>query len=71
VIHDRGKYVGGPMDLKDYVEFLSSDDIRLKGTRVGIEIVLDDYRNNNAIRPFVWLISGGDAGIIKMSETRM
>ena len=38
------------MDLKDYVEFLSSDDIRLKGTRVGIEIVLDDYRNNNAIR---------------------
>jgi hypothetical protein len=28
------------MDLKDYFEFLSPDDIRLKGTRVGIEIVL-------------------------------
>jgi uncharacterized protein (DUF433 family) len=33
------------MDLKAYFEFLSPDDIRLKGTRVGIEIVLDDYLN--------------------------
>lgn len=31
------------MDLKDYFEFLSPDDIRIKGTRVGIETVLDDY----------------------------
>src|SRR5260370_32467069 len=32
-----------PMQLEDYFEFLSEDDIRLKGTRVGIETVLYDY----------------------------
>jgi uncharacterized protein (DUF433 family) len=31
------------MELQDYFAFLDADDIRLKGTRVGIEIVLDDY----------------------------
>jgi uncharacterized protein (DUF433 family) len=31
------------MQLEDYFEFLSPDDIRLKGTRVGIETVLNDY----------------------------
>ncbi len=31
------------MKLEDYFEFLSEDDIRIKGTRVGIETVLDDY----------------------------
>ncbi len=31
------------MELESYFEFLSEDDIRLKGTRVGIETVLDDY----------------------------
>jgi uncharacterized protein (DUF433 family) len=31
------------MKLDDYFEFLSEDDIRIKGTRVGIETVLDDY----------------------------
>jgi len=31
------------MDLKDYFDFLSEDDIRIKGTRVGIETVLEDY----------------------------
>lgn len=31
------------MELKDYFDFLSEDDIRIRGTRVGIEIVLDDY----------------------------
>jgi uncharacterized protein (DUF433 family) len=31
------------MELESYLEFLSEDDIRIKGTRVGIETVLDDY----------------------------
>ena len=31
------------MQLEDYFEFLAADDIRIKGTRVGIETVLDDY----------------------------
>lgn len=31
------------MELENYFEFLSPDDIRIKGTRVGIETVLDDY----------------------------
>ncbi len=31
------------MELQDYFDFLSADDIRIKGTRVGIETVLDDY----------------------------
>jgi uncharacterized protein (DUF433 family) len=30
-------------DLESYFVFLDPDDIRLKGTRVGIETVLDDY----------------------------
>ena len=29
--------------MEDYFDFLSPDDIRIKGTRVGIETVLDDY----------------------------
>jgi uncharacterized protein (DUF433 family) len=33
------------MQLADYFEFLDADDIRIKGTRVGIETVLDDYLN--------------------------
>ncbi len=33
------------MQLADYFEFLDVDDIRIKGTRVGIETVLDDYLN--------------------------
>lgn len=31
------------MELESYFEFLSEDDIRIKGTRVGIETILDDY----------------------------
>ncbi len=31
------------MELESYFDFISSDDIRIKGTRIGIEIVLDDY----------------------------
>lgn len=34
-----------PMKLTDYFEFLNADDIRVKGTRVGIETVLEDYLN--------------------------
>lgn len=33
------------MELESYFDFLSEDDIRIKGTRVGIETVLDDYLN--------------------------
>lgn len=31
------------MKLEDYFEFLAPDDIRIKGTRVGIESVLYEY----------------------------
>lgn len=31
------------MQIEDYFEFLSPEDIRIKGTRVGIETVLYDY----------------------------
>src|SRR5215467_6473466 len=31
------------MQLEEYFDFLSDDDIRLKGTRVGIETVLYDF----------------------------
>lgn len=31
------------MLLKDYFEFLSSDDIRIKGHRIGIETILYEY----------------------------
>ena len=30
--------------LADYFDFVSEDDVRIKGTRVGIETVLRDYR---------------------------
>jgi uncharacterized protein (DUF433 family) len=31
------------MQLEEYFDFLAPDDIRIKGTRVGIETVLYDY----------------------------
>ena len=31
------------MRLEDYFDFLAPNDIRVKGTRVGIEIILFDY----------------------------
>ncbi|HEV2579431.1 MAG TPA: DUF433 domain-containing protein [Ktedonobacteraceae bacterium] len=31
------------MQLEEYFDFLSEDDIRLKGTRIGIETVLYDF----------------------------
>jgi uncharacterized protein (DUF433 family) len=31
------------MELENYFEFLSEDDIRIKGTRVGIENILYEY----------------------------
>ena len=31
------------MQLESYFEFLGEDDIRIRGTRVGIETVLEDY----------------------------
>jgi len=32
-------------NMNNYFDFLDTDDIRIKGTRVGIETVLDDYMN--------------------------
>ena len=31
------------MQLQDYFDFLTEDDIRLKGTRIGIETILYEY----------------------------
>jgi uncharacterized protein (DUF433 family) len=31
------------MEIEHYFDFLSSEDIRIKGTRIGIETVLEDY----------------------------
>ncbi len=31
------------MQLEDYFHFLSADDIRIKGTRIGVETVLYDF----------------------------
>ena len=31
------------MQLEDYFDFISPEDIRLKGTRVGIETIITDY----------------------------
>ncbi len=31
------------MQLEDYFDFLAPDDIRLRGHRIGIETVLDEY----------------------------
>jgi uncharacterized protein (DUF433 family) len=44
----QGAELEGNMELKSYFEFLSPDDIRIKGTRVGIETVLDDYLNGSS-----------------------
>jgi uncharacterized protein (DUF433 family) len=33
------------MQLEDYFDFLSPNDIRVKGTRVGIETIITDYLN--------------------------
>ena len=35
------------MQIEDYFEFLSPEDIRVKGTRVGIETVLYDHVHRN------------------------
>jgi len=31
--------------MNEYFDFLNADDIRIKGTRIGIETVLDEYLN--------------------------
>ena len=35
------------MQIETYFDFLAADDIWIKGTRVGIETVLDEYIHNN------------------------
>jgi uncharacterized protein (DUF433 family) len=32
------------MELEGYLNFVNSNDIRIKGTRIGIEFVIQDYR---------------------------
>ena len=36
------------MELESNLDFLSNGAIRIKGTRIGIEIVLDDYLNGHS-----------------------
>ena len=31
------------MQIRDYFNFLAPDDIRIKGSRIGIESILDEY----------------------------
>ncbi len=33
------------LNISEYFDFFDADDIRIKGTRVGIETVLEDYLN--------------------------
>ena len=35
------------MHIEEYFNFLAEDDIRIKGTRIGIETVLDEYIHNS------------------------
>jgi uncharacterized protein (DUF433 family) len=37
----------GSMQIEDYFEFISKDEIRLRGTRVGIETVLAKYADGS------------------------
>lgn len=36
------------MELDNYFDILRNDDIRLKGTRIGIETVLEDFFNGSS-----------------------
>lgn len=36
------------MKLENYFDFLSNEDIRIKGTRIGIETILDDYLDGSS-----------------------
>ena len=36
------------MELENYFDFIGPGDIRIRGTRVGIETVLDDYLNGSS-----------------------
>jgi uncharacterized protein (DUF433 family) len=36
------------VNLDNYFNFLGPDDIRIKGTRIGIETVLDDYLSGSS-----------------------
>jgi len=37
------------MQLEDYFDFQSPDDIRLKGSRIGIEFVLDEFLSGKTV----------------------
>jgi len=36
------------MDLNNYFQFISDDDIRIKGTRIGIETIINDFLNGSS-----------------------
>lgn len=44
------------MQLEDYFEFLSPDDIRFKGHRIGIDDVLYYYLDGDIHQKKLWLI---------------
>jgi uncharacterized protein (DUF433 family) len=41
----RVAFVGGAMHLEDYLEFHGPEDIRIKGHRIGLEHIIDRYRD--------------------------
>jgi uncharacterized protein (DUF433 family) len=42
------------MQLEDYFDFITEDAIRLAGTRVGIETVIDDYQKGTTPEEIVF-----------------
>ena len=38
------------MKLEDYFDFISADEIRLRGTRVGIEAILLEYQGGAGLQ---------------------
>ncbi len=42
------------MELNNYFDFFTPDDIRIRGTRVGIETVLEDYFSNATPQKNCW-----------------
>ena len=41
--NEQARLGGRTMRLEDYFDFLAPNDIRVKGTRIGIETILSDY----------------------------
>lgn len=41
--------MGATIKLEEYFEFIDSDDIRIKGSRIGIESILYEYIHREQI----------------------